>query len=47
LRADAPGIVLEESVYFGGGEPRRTEQVAIAVGVDGPQTVKWAITRVG
>jgi uncharacterized heparinase superfamily protein len=40
LRADAPGIVLEESVYFGGGEPRRTEQVAIAVGVDGPQTIK-------
>jgi uncharacterized heparinase superfamily protein len=47
LRADVPGIALEESVYFGGGEPRRSEQVVIPVNVDGPQTVKWAITRVG
>ena len=47
LRADGPRLSLEESVYFGGGEPRRSEQVVLTCRADEPQVVKWAITRVG
>ena len=47
LRADGPRLAIEESVYFGGGEPRRSEQVVMTGLADGPQLVKWALTRVG
>ncbi|WP_048859526.1 heparinase II/III family protein, partial [Acidisphaera rubrifaciens] len=47
LRADNVRVMLEESVYFGGPEPRRTEQVVLAGHPDGPQQIKWAITKVG
>lgn len=47
LRADGARIALEESVYLGGAEPRRTEQVILTTFADGPQQVKWAITKVG
>ena len=47
LRADGARLTLEESVYLGGPEPRRTEQVVLTGFQDGPQTVKWAITKVG
>jgi uncharacterized heparinase superfamily protein len=47
LRADGARISLEESVYLGGPEPRRSEQVVLTGHVDGPQHVKWAITKVG
>ncbi len=47
LRADGARITLEESVYLGGPEPRRTEQVVLTGHPDGPQHVKWAITKVG
>jgi uncharacterized heparinase superfamily protein len=47
LRADGARISLEESVYLGGPEPRRTEQVVLTGHTDGPQHVKWAITKVG
>ncbi len=47
LRADGAQLTLEESVYLGGTEPRRTEQVVLTGYQDGPQTVKWAITKVG
>ena len=47
LRADGPRLTLEESVYFGGGEPRRAEQLVLSCRADEPQVVKWAITRVG
>jgi uncharacterized heparinase superfamily protein len=47
LRADGARISLEESVYLGGGEPRRSEQVVLTGYTDGPQHVKWAITKVG
>jgi uncharacterized heparinase superfamily protein len=47
LRADGAAISVEESVYFGGLEPRRAEQVVLAGHQDGPQQVKWAITRLG
>ncbi len=46
LRADGPKLSLEESIYFGGNEPRRTEQVVLTGYADGPQVVKWAITKV-
>ena len=46
LRADGPRLALEDSIYFGTSEPRRTEQVVLTGYADGPQTVKWAITRV-
>ena len=47
LRADGARIALEESVYLGGGELRRSEQVTLTTFADGPQQVKWAITKVG
>jgi uncharacterized heparinase superfamily protein len=47
LRADGARLTLEESVYLGGAEPRRTEQVVLWGDPEGPQQVKWAITKVG
>lgn len=47
LRADGARMSLEESIYLGGGEPRRTEQVVLTGYADGPQQVKWAISKVG
>ena len=46
LRADGARMTLEESVYLGGPEPRRTEQVVLTGYADGPQQVKWAISKV-
>jgi uncharacterized heparinase superfamily protein len=40
-------VSLEESVYLGGAEPRHAEQVVLTGHQDGPQQVRWAITRVG
>jgi uncharacterized heparinase superfamily protein len=47
LRADGARIGLEESIYLGGSELRRSEQVVLTGYQDGPQQVKWAITKVG
>jgi len=47
LRADGARMSLEESVYLGGNEPRRSEQVVLTGYADGPQQVKWAISKVG
>jgi uncharacterized heparinase superfamily protein len=47
LRADGARMALEESIYLGGSEPRRTEQVVLTGYADGPQQVKWAISKVG
>ena len=47
LRADGARITLEESIYLGGPEPRRSEQVVLTGYADGPQLVKWAISKVG
>lgn len=47
LRADGGRLSLEESVYLGGTEPKRAEQVVLTGFPDGPQQVKWAITKVG
>lgn len=46
LRADGARLTLEESIYLGGAEPRRTEQVVLTGFTDGPQHVKWAISKV-
>jgi len=46
LRADGVRMALEESVYFGGDTPRRTEQVVLIADQDGPQQVKWAIGKI-
>jgi uncharacterized heparinase superfamily protein len=47
LRADGTKISIEESVYFGTTEARRAEQIVLAGHQDGPQQVKWAITKLG
>ena len=47
LRAEGARMTLEESVYLGGPEPRRGEQVVLTGHADGPQQVKWAISKVG
>jgi uncharacterized heparinase superfamily protein len=47
LRAEGARMSLEESLYLGGADPRRAEQVVLTGFQDGPQHVKWAITKVG
>jgi uncharacterized heparinase superfamily protein len=46
LRAEGARMSLEESVYLGRAEPRRSEQVVLTGYADGPQQVKWAISKV-
>ncbi len=47
LRAEGARMTLEESVYLGSPEPKRSEQVVLTGYADGPQQVKWAISKVG
>ncbi len=47
LRAEGARMSLEESIYLGGNEPKRCEQVVLTGHADGPQQVKWAISKVG
>ncbi|WP_428487512.1 heparinase II/III family protein [Rhodopila sp.] len=46
LRADGARLTLEESIYLGGTEPRRSEQIVLTGFADGPQMVKWALSKV-
>ena len=46
LRADGARLTLEETIYLGGAEPRRGEQVVLTGFADGPQHVKWALSKV-
>jgi uncharacterized heparinase superfamily protein len=46
LRTEDVPIRIEESVYFGQSEPRRAEQIVLTGHQDGPQHVKWTITRI-
>ncbi|MCC7427434.1 MAG: heparinase II/III family protein [Alphaproteobacteria bacterium] len=46
FRAEGARLSLEESIYLGGGEPRRTEQIVLSV-AGGTSSVKWAIGRQG
>ena len=47
LRAEGAIMTLEESIYLGGPEPRRTDQIVLTGYPDGDQQVKWAINKVG
>ncbi|MDO9709746.1 heparinase II/III family protein [Paracraurococcus lichenis] len=45
LRAKGATVALEESVYLGGGEPRRTSQIVLTAEAK-LDTIQWAIGRV-
>jgi uncharacterized heparinase superfamily protein len=45
FRAKGAKVALEESLYLGGGEPRRTSQIVLAAEVR-TEPVQWAIGRV-
>jgi uncharacterized heparinase superfamily protein len=48
LRAEGAKLALEESIYAGAAEPRRSEQVVLSgTPEDGPCLVKWAISKLG
>ena len=47
FRAEGGEMALEESVYMGGSEPRRTEQIVLSGDESTPQQVKWALTKLG
>ncbi|WP_408858552.1 heparinase II/III family protein [Acidiphilium sp. PA] len=47
LRAGGAALTVEESIYFGGTEPRRAEQIVLTSTQDGLQQVKWALTKMG
>ncbi|MHB1304170.1 MAG: heparinase II/III family protein [Acidiphilium sp.] len=47
LRAGGATLTIEDSIYFGGPEPRRAEQIVLTGQPDGPQQVKWALTKMG
>ncbi|MEJ1979168.1 MAG: heparinase II/III-family protein [Acetobacteraceae bacterium] len=47
LRAEGARLSLEESIYLGAPEPKRCEQIVLTGYPDGPQQVKWAISKVG
>ncbi|MDD2877361.1 MAG: heparinase II/III family protein [Acidiphilium sp.] len=47
LRAGGAALSVEESIYFGGPEPRRAEQIVLTSTQDGLQQVKWALTKMG
>jgi len=47
LRAEGARMTLEESIYLGTNEARRAEQVVLSGYPDGPQQVKWAVSKVG
>ncbi|HET6308986.1 MAG TPA: heparinase II/III family protein [Rhodopila sp.] len=46
LRADGAQLNLEETIYLGGTEPRRGEQIVLNGFADGPQHIKWALSKV-
>ena len=46
LRADGARLSLEETVYLGGTEPRRSEQIVLTGFADSPQHIKWALSKV-
>ena len=47
FRAQGAPISVQESIYLGGGEPKRTDQIVITGATErGAALVKWALTRV-
>ncbi|MBV8915698.1 MAG: heparinase II/III family protein [Acetobacteraceae bacterium] len=47
FRAVGAAVSLEASVYLGGPQPRPSQQIVLTGSPDGPQLVKWAITKFG
>ncbi|HTI01823.1 MAG TPA: heparinase II/III family protein [Acidisoma sp.] len=47
FRAEGAAMALEESIYMGGTEPKRTDQIVLNGDETSAQQVKWAITKVG
>ncbi len=47
FRASGALISLEESIYLGGTEPRRSEQIVLTVSHEDDQHVKWTISKGG
>ena len=47
FRAVGAAVSLEESIYLGGPQPRGSQQIVLTGAADGPQLVKWAITKFG
>jgi uncharacterized heparinase superfamily protein len=45
LRAKGAKVAVEESLYLGGGDPRRTSQIVLTA-EPRADTVQWAIGRV-
>lgn len=45
LTAEGTTPRVEESVYFGQSEPRRTKQIILPGAEDGPQHIKWTLTK--
>lgn len=45
LKAEGATPRIEESVYFGQIEPRRSEQIVLPGHQDGPQHIKWTLTK--
>lgn len=46
LKAEGAAPHMEDSVYFGQVEPRRTEQIVLPGPQDGPQHIKWKLIKV-
>ena len=47
FRAEGGLLAIEESIYFGADEPRRSEQITITIPSDGPQRTTWSFSRLG
>ncbi|MCB8879117.1 heparinase II/III family protein [Acidisoma cellulosilytica] len=47
FRAEGAVMALEESIYMGGTEPKRTEQIVMSGDEASAQQIKWAISKVG
>lgn len=45
LKAEGAAPRIEDSVYFGQLEPRRSEQIVLPGHQDGPQHIKWTLTK--
>lgn len=45
LKAEGAAPCIENSVYFGQSEPRRAEQIVLPGHQDGPQHIKWVLTK--
>jgi uncharacterized heparinase superfamily protein len=47
FRAEPANLAVEDSIYLGGAEPRRCQQIVITCRQDEPQLVKWGLEKFG